>query len=354
MKVIEFAKNYGITVNQAKKTVKIVLGVDVSKDRTLSPDELAALEAALRDAQLSGEQQHKALPQSSVHFFQNGVQPSEPKAPELVVEQSFQSDVHGNDDGLESDVQTGQNGVHCYNSSTAESVVGQAVQADVQTGQNGVHPSNSKTPESVVGQAVQADVQPASDLDNNVQSDVQTGQNGVHSSNSKTAEPVAGQSVQSNVQGADDLDNLDGNLDGVSNSSSQNVQTCPTENALTVSVPKDAVSRIEQLGSAEKDLKTGTVQLKTEISKAQGRGAGVATGLAFMQGLLEGEQEVLDVFTEESLQVFDKLQVTIDQQITDISQGTNDLLGKISSQRASNQERLQAIRSRVTKMIHRD
>jgi hypothetical protein len=72
-----------------------------------------------------------------------------------------------------------------------------------------------------------------------------------------------------------------------------------------------------------------------------------------MQGLLEGEQEVLDMFTNQSLEVFDQLQTTIDQQVASISEGTGDLLGKISTQRALNQERLRAIRSRVASMIHR-
>jgi hypothetical protein len=133
----------------------------------------------------------------------------------------------------------------------------------------------------------------------------------------------------------------------------QTTQTVNTTEALTVGVPEDARGRVQRLGTAEKDLREGTLQLKTEISKAQGRGAGVATGLAFMQGLLEGEQEVLDMFTKESLEVFDQLQLTIDTQVAEISSGTGDLLGKISSQRALNQERLQAIRSRVASMIHK-
>ncbi|MCP6761177.1 MAG: hypothetical protein NHB32_21105 [Fischerella sp. CENA71] len=267
MKVVEFAKKHEITVNQAKKAVKVVLGVDVSKDRTLTPDELAKLEAVLRDPQLSTSQQHKVLPSSNAQFIQNGVQSSPGTMAEPGTEQSFQPDIQ---------------------------------------------PSEAVIAEPRTEQLFQADVQPASNLDN-----------------------------------------LDEKLDASSKLDAENVQPNPTENALTVSNSEDAVGRVQRLGTAEKDLREGTVQLKTEISKAQGRGAGVATGLAFMQGLLEGEQEVLDMFTNQSLEVFDQLQATIDQQVADISQGTGDLLGKISSQRAKNQKRLQAIRSRVANLIHK-
>jgi hypothetical protein len=381
MKVVEFAKKHEITVNQAKKAVKVVLGVDVSKDRTLTPDELAKLEAVLRDPQLSTSQQHKALPEENAQFIQNGVQSSEAVIAEPGTEQLFQADI-----------QPMQNGVQSSEAVIAEPGTEQLFQADVQPIQNGVQLSEPIKPEPGTEQSVQPMM---SKLDNNVQ----TGQNGVQLPNSQTPESIAEQSFQADVQTESNLDKLDGKLDSDSKldesytleksgdpsitelapeltrgevssallgagqgspdfskrltPDADFVQDCPTENALTVGDPQDAIGRVQRLGTAEKDLREGTVQLKTEISKAQGRGAGVATGLAFMQGLLEGEQEVLDMFTNQSLEVFDQLQTTIDQQVASISEGTGDLLGKISTQRALNQERLRAIRSRVASMIHR-
>lgn len=307
MKVVEFAKKHEITVNQAKKAVKVVLGVDVSKDRTLTPDELSSLEAALLSYKW-GEQQHKALPLGVVQPSQNGVQALGAITPETFAEQTVQPDIQT----IQPDIQPDE---HLNN--------------NVQS----VQPSAEETfSDKLEVENVQTDVQPRPQLDSNI------------SSNDEVA------SIPTDSSKLDATPNI---LDSDSKLDADFVQPSPTENALPVSNPEDAVGRIQRLGTAEKDLREGTVQLKTEISKAQGRGAGVATGLAFMQGLLEGEQEVLDMFTNQSLEVFDQLQTTIDQQVADISQGTGDLLGKISSQRAKNQERLQSIRSRVANLIQK-
>ncbi|BAZ71443.1 hypothetical protein NIES4106_62400 (plasmid) [Fischerella sp. NIES-4106] len=245
MKVAEYAKSNEITLNQAKKLIKAVLGVDVSKDRTLTPEELDKIAAAIENPEvLAANMQHLQLPES-----------------------------------------------------------------------------------------VQTDVQPNPQPDSNIISN---------------DEPV---SVPVNLE---ELDETPIELDVDVQLDSENVQDCPTENAITVSNPDDAEGHVQYLAASEKNLKNDTIQLKTEVSDVQGRGAGIASALAFMRGMAEGEQEVLDMFTEQSLEVFDQLQTTIDQQIAEISQSTSNLLGKISSQRSKNQERLQAIRSRVSSMIHKD
>ncbi|BAZ71174.1 hypothetical protein NIES4106_59710 (plasmid) [Fischerella sp. NIES-4106] len=221
MKVVDFAKKYEITVNQAKKAVKAVLGLDVSKDRTLTPDELSRLEAAL----LSYKQQHKALPLGVVQPSQNGVQPLGAITPETFAEQTVQPDIQP-DEHLNNNVQS-------------------------------VQPSAEETfSDKLEIENVQTDVQPRPQLDSNI------------SSNDEVA------SIPTDSSKLDATPNI---LDTPSKLDADFVQPSPTENALTVSNPEDAVGRVQRLGTAEKDLREGTVQLKTEISKAQGRGAGVAT-----------------------------------------------------------------------------